>query len=342
MIWVLIIVLGLLTAALAKYWYVPFLRNPNRINLKKFGFKLTTQQHEQRVKDILTAFFGGFNAMLSQKRLSDVRSACDKFSPLLRPFAHEGAAMGFPFKALFSRKYKVRNFTQTMETLSVEYFLMYQIGIGFWCGMVYRSFPHLVKRTADHLHPFYKHLCYDGFGFKLGLFHYLKDPNSLSVFFKFEGYSRHVCFQGFGRSLWFIFMDSPQLIKGSIARLSATYRGDCYSGLGLAVTFTNMDDLRASFEFSDEIESQYLVDYFLGMTIALYTRREIDADYLNECLNKLESWQKSIALAGLRSCDERFTDVAARFSKGQYEEWRKSVAEDLRLIVAPRAAGAIN
>lgn len=342
MIWILIIVLFLLGIAAAKYWYVPFLRNPNKIDLEKFGFKITTPEHEQRVRNILTAFFAGFNAMLSGKRMSDVRAACDKFSPLLRPFAHEGAAMGFPFKAIFSSKHKVRNFTQAMETLSAEYFLMYQIGIGFWCGMVYKSFPHLVRRTADHLHPFYKYLCYDGFGFKVGLFHYLKDPNSLNVFFKFEGYSRHACFQGFGRSLWFLFMDSHQLIKDSIARLSATYRGDCYSGLGLAVTFTNMDDLRVAFKFSDEIESEYLVDYFLGMTIALYTRRGIDADYFNECLNVLESWQKSIALAGLRSCDERFTDVAARFSKGQYEEWRKSVVEDLRVIVAPRAAQAIN
>jgi hypothetical protein len=341
-IWILVIGLGLLAVALARYWYVPFLRDPKSIDLDRLGFKVTTPEHKRRVTDILTAFFGGFNAMLSERRMSDVRAACDKFPPLLRPFAHEGAAMGFPFKAIFSRKYKVRDFARAMEALSSEYFLMYQIGIGFWCGMVYRRLPNLVRRTADHLHPFYKYLCYDGFGFKIGLFHYLKGRDSLSTFFRFDGYSRHVCFQGFGRSLWFLFMDEPRLIKDAIARVAAPYRGDCYSGLGLAVAFTNMDDLRAAFNFSGEVESQYVVDYFLGIIIALYTRRAIDAGYFNERLSKLEPWQKSVAIAGLRSCDERFIDVAERLSKDHYEGWRRYIAEDLRLIIAPRAAGAIN
>lgn len=340
MIWIALIGLGILGLLSIRYWYAPLLRNPDRIDLQKLGFKLTTEANKQRVKDILTAFFNGFNAMLKEKNMASVRARCDSFPPLFRPFAHEGAAMSFGIKTLLRGLGSARNFEKNMQSLSREYYLMYYIGLGFCAGMVFNFWPSRVRRLANQLDPFYKYLCYDGFGFKIGLFNYLKNPNSLNVFSRFEGYSKHACFQGFGRSLWFIFRDAPDLINETISMQDTSVRGDCYSGLGLAVTFTNIDNLRVPFDYSERIESKYLADYFLGVMIALYTRREIDAAYLNECMQPLDAWQRSVTLEGLQNCDRHFISASAASTIDAYEMWRRNITADLESIKASPSARA--
>jgi hypothetical protein len=343
MIWIASLIgLGLFGLLLMRYWHLPFLRNPDRIDLQKMGFVLTTDAHRQRVRDILTAFFNGFNAMLTEKNIAGVRARCDSFPPLFRPFAQEGAAMSFGIKIMLSKFGSARNFEKDMQALSREYYLMYNIGLGFCAGMLFRFWPSRVRRIANQLEPFYKYQCYDGFGFKIGLFNYLRKPNSLKIFSRFEGYSKHACFQGFGRSLWFLYMDAPDLIAKTINMQDAEFRGDCYSGLGLAVTFTNMDNLQVPFDFSRRVESQYRADYFLGIIIALYTRREIDAPYLDECLCLLDARQRSVVLEGLQSCDSHFDNVAAESSINHYEMWRRNITEDLRLITSTQAAKAVS
>lgn len=341
MIWIASLIgLGLFGLLSMRYWYLPFLRNPDRIDLQKMGFKLTTEAHKQRVRDILTAFFNGFNAMLTEKDMAGVRARCDNFPPLFRPFAHEGAAMSFGIKTMLSNFGNARNFERDMQALSREYYLMYNIGLGFCAGMLLKFWPSRVRRIANQLDPFYKYQCYDGFGFNIGLFNYLKNPSSLKVFSHFEAYSKHACFQGFGRSLWFIYRDAPDLINKTIDVQDTSFQGDCYSGLGLAVAFTNMDNLQVPFDFSKQVESKYQADYFLGVIIALYTRREIDTSYLNECLQILDAWQRSVVLEGLQSCDSHFANVSATSSIDHYEIWRRNITEDLRLITSTATAKA--
>jgi hypothetical protein len=339
MIWIVLIGLGVIGLLSIRYWYVPFLQNPNRINLQKFGFKLTTEAHKQRVKDILTAFFNGFNSMLSERQMSSVRARCDSHPPLLRPFAHEGAAMAFGLKTLLKGRRSVQGFEQNMQRLSREYYFMYNIGLGFCAGKVFKFLPSRVRHTASQLTIHYNQLCFDGFGFKIGLFDYLKNPGVLKIFSNFEGYSKHACFQGFGRSLWFLFMDAPEYITETISMQDPSVRGDCYSGLGLAVTFTNMDDLRVAFDFSKEVEQNHLSDYFLGVTIALYARRDMDAAYLRKCLKPLDSWSRSVIHSGLQSCDRNFINVSATETVDYYELWRRHIAEDLKSIITPQSAG---
>jgi enediyne biosynthesis protein E3 len=340
MVWITLIGLGLLGLLAMRYWYVPFLQNPEHIDLQKLGFKVTTEAHKQRVRNILNAFFQGFNAMFTEKNMAGVRAKCDSLPSLFRPFAQEGAAMSFGIKTVLRNFGNARNFEKDIQSLSPQYYLMYYIGLGFCTGMIFRFLPSRVRHLASQLDPFYKYLCYDGFGFKIGLFNYLKNPNILKLYSKFEGYEKHACYQGFGRSLWFIFRDAPASIEKTIAMQEPSVRGDCYSGLGLAVTFTNMDDLRIPFDFSERVECEYLADYFLGVMIALYTRREIDASYLNECLEGIDPGQRSFAFEGLRSCDRHFADVAAATSKDHYEIWRRSITEDLKVMTATQTAMA--
>lgn len=340
MVWIALLGLACFGILVMRYWYVPFLQNPARIDLQKMGLKLTAEAHRQRVRDILTAFFNGFNAMLREKNMANVRAKCDSFPPLFRPFAQEGAAMSFGIKTVLRNFGTAQAFEKNMRSLSPEYYLMYYIGLGFCTGMVFRFLPSQVRRIANQLDPFYKYLCYDGFGFKIGLFNYLKNPNILKIYSRFEGYEKHACFQGFGRSLWFLFRDAPTSITETIARQDLSVRGDCYSGLGLAVTFTNMDGMQTPFNFSERVEREYLGDYFLGVIIALYTRREIDAAYLNDCLQKLDVQQCSFVLEGLQSCDRHFVDVATASSAGHYEMWRRNITEDLKIITSNQVAVA--
>jgi enediyne biosynthesis protein E3 len=334
-----IIGVALACAALAKYWHVLFRLNPRRIDLEKLGLWVKTPEHRRRVKDILTAFYGGFNAMAAGE-VARTRAVCDSFPPLLRPFAYEGAAVGFSLRATLTPRAAGREFEAVTEQLGAQYFLMYHIGVGFWCGIAYRFFPSRVPKVAGRLDPFYKELCYDGFGFKLGLFHYARDRRVVEKFLHFDGHARHACFQGFGRSLWFLFMDAPRSIDEHVARMDAPYRDDCYSGVGLAAAFTNMDDLGAAFRLAEDLEPQYRAPFFLGVTIAAYTRRTIDDAYLGQCLARLGVRQREIVSGGLESCDRHFSEVAARGVESPYEEWRRHVSLDLEALLSRQAAPA--
>ena len=325
---------ALLVALAARYWYVPFLRKPEKIDLGKMGLIVNTQKHQERVRDILTAFYGGFNAMLVCKEGDDVRRECDRFSRLLRPFAYEGAAMGYCVKSLFKPRHRLKDFERVMQSINESYFFMYYIGVGFGCAMLYRFWPARVKRMVNELDSYYRELCYDGFGFKMGMFNYLKNPGVVKEFSHFDGYARHACYQGFGRSLWFLYMNAPWLIEEHVARLDESYRGDCYSGLGLAVTFTNMDRPRVSFDFADTIPGRYRSDYFLGMMLAFYTRRMNDSEFFEGSLARLEPWQRDVAISGLEICDSRFDYVDAGVSENHYKHWREGITEDLRALLS--------
>ena len=275
--------------------------------------------------------------MIGGREIQRVRKLCDEYPTLLRPFAYEGAATGFPLRTIFTGGHKERDFVRALHPLGQQYSFMYYIGIGFWCGLVYWPWPDRVRGIVDRQDPFYKYLCYDGFGFKLGLFQYLKDRNILRQFLYFKDYERNACFQGFGRSLWFLYMDAPWVIREQIACLDEPYRADCYSGVGLAVAFTNMDDLQVAFRYVENIEPKYRGSYFVGFMLAIYTRRMIDADYLVRCLDLLTDQQRAFASAGLRSCDERFREVNAKFAEHHYREWRRYLLEDLEELLSPQA-----
>ncbi len=330
----------LLCLLAARRWYVPFLRNPDRIDIDKLGLKIVKEERRQRVRDILTAFFGGFNAMLSESDTRKAGAHCEAFPPLFRPFAQEGAAMAFSIRSFFSFKYSTRKFEPLSDQLGRPYFFMHYIGIGFWCGMAWRRWPKLVIRISERLHPFYKYLCFDGFGFETGLFNYLKDKNALNSFSRFPGFARRACYQGFGRSLWFLYMDDPASLRRQVSTIDEAYRGDCYSGVGLAVIFTHLDAPEIAFSFSEQVETEYLSDYFLGVSLALYARRMMNPDYLDQCLQKLAPRQSDFLLSALRICDLRFDQLIARSTSDHYRDWRQSVAEDLDAMLHQSAVAS--
>jgi hypothetical protein len=324
----------------ARYWHIPFLRNPDRIDIDKLGLRVMREERRQRVRDILSAFFGGFNAMLSERDARRAGARCEAFPALLRPFAQEGAAMAFSIRSFFSFKYSARDFEPLSDQLGRQYFFMHYIGAGFWCGMAWRRWPARVVRISERFHPFYRYLCFDGFGFETGLFNYLKHPNALDVFSRFTGFARQACYQGFGRSLWFLYMDDPASLRRQISMIDRAYRGDCYSGVGLAVLFTHLDAPAVALNYSEHVDALYLSDYFLGISLALYARRMMNPDYLDECLQKLSPVRSDFLRSLLDICDLHFDQLADCPAINHYRDWREAVAADIAAMLHRSAAAS--
>jgi hypothetical protein len=197
--------------------------------------------------------------------------------------------------------------------------------------MRYKRRPGAIKKAIRHLHPVYQYLCYDGFGFKLGFFDYVKNPKVVRLAFKCHDYGVHVCHQGIGRSLWFVFMDAPERIFAEFDTWEEEYRGDGYSGLGLAITFTNIDSLDFAFEFAKQIPEKYRSHYYQGMIFALAARHMNDKEYFDQQVSNLKSDRQTWIYEALAICDDCFEKTKTLASP--YKAWRNCTQEGISQVM---------
>jgi len=83
---------------------------------------------------------------------------------------------------------------------------LYYVGLGFWYGIRHPRDPALLERLHPHLDPMYLPLCYDGFGFKVGFFDHVRNPEARRRLDRCPGEYLSAAHQGFGRSLFFVYM----------------------------------------------------------------------------------------------------------------------------------------
>jgi len=314
-------------------WLLPhalrlFQRGGGEASVARRRFHVYEPEHITEVEGIGTAFLTGFNAMVRHQRLADVRHVCESLSAYRRPFAYEGAAMGFGLRSWLRCGWRLEEFERFIEQLNPRYRYLYFVGLGWWVHQRYQKKPTQADRLIRTLNPYYRYLCHDGFGFKTGFYEYPRDPSVISRFQGFSGYGSHACFQGFGRSLWFVYRDAHEKLFARINSIEPLYRGDCYAGLGLAIAFTQVENLTYAFDFLQNIEAPYRDEFLLGLVFALAARQMNDEDYFGEQIAKLERHLQTFVNQSLRGCDESFAE-AVELGEGDsvYERWRRQTRE---------------
>lgn len=293
----------------------------------RLGFNINAPQDQQRADSVIAAFFRGYNTVLADRSEAGVQQMCEAMQPFYRPFAYEGAALGY-FVRTFMHPAPGR-YAELIESLCQihpGYLYLYYMGLGFGCGILLGWWPGKAERIIQSLPYQYRHLCYDGFGFQSGLLNFLPRPKVMRRFHKFQDeFGVHCCYQGFGRSLRFIHFDRPDLVQSTIEGLEKRFHGDCYSGLGLAFGFTHIDRLGSALDYSKRLQGrQARIDFFTGTALALWARRLNNPSYFHEQVAALESRPRKWAERLIEHCDEcnEAVDLSAADA---YFQWRSCV-----------------
>ena len=132
---------------------------PSQMTVRHLRLQVTDPSDIERVDSILASFAGGFNQMIATPAESDWQTYCQSQSALLRPFAEEGAAMGYTLRRLFL--YDAADFESRIVKPRPEFRYLYYVGLGFWSGMRNHS-AQRVARIVEGLDPLHHFLCYDG------------------------------------------------------------------------------------------------------------------------------------------------------------------------------------
>lgn len=323
-VWALALAVALLIVT--GWWrlaFVAFAIRPSRMTVDRLGLSVTSPRDVERVDTILASFAGGFNAMIAAPSSRAWRAYCDSLPALYRPFAYEGAAMGYTLRHLF--RYRPDEFEDRIVKPLPEYRYLYYVGLGFWSGMR-RHDATAMSRVVEALDPMHRYLCYDGYGFKHAFFDYPNDPNGLRPLDSLEGYARNAACQGVGRAFFFLYMAEPETLVEQVGKLGV-YAADAAAGVGLAAAFINPDRLEVARELGARLPSNWHDHYHLGMCFGLKARSINDVDRFEQDMGRTEAGVREAVFASIRECDrvERLT----RSEQGEngYRRWRERVTE---------------
>lgn len=317
---------GIALLAVTGWWrlcFWPFRLRPDRMTAEKLGFLVSTPESRKRVEAITRSFAGGFNAALTCPSDGAWRRRCDGFGQHYRPFAHEGAAMGYSLRHLLGGS--GRDFEQTVVSTRPELRYLYYVGLGFWSGMRNHT-PAKMRRGVEELDPLYRFLCYDGYGFKVGFFEYLKDRSCLVKLDRFEGYARQAAYQGLGRAFWFLFMDRHDLMIEQIGE-QGDYAVDVAAGVGLAAAFVNTDRLEVALEAGRKMLGPWRDHFHQGLCFALKARSIDDVDAFESNMSRLPAATREAAYAAIRECDRVELLIRDQQTDDGYRRWRSQVRE---------------
>jgi hypothetical protein len=314
------------TAVLTGWWRYalrPWCIRPSRMTVRRLRLQITDPADIERVDSVLASFAGGFNKMIASASESAWQNYCQLQPAILRPFAEEGAAMGYTVRRLF--RYDAADFESGIVKPRPEFRYLYYVGLGFWSGM--RN--HNAKRVAQivqGLDPLHHYLCFDGYGFKRAFFDYPRNRDALTTLNTFEGYARNAAYQGVGRALHFLFMGHSDLVIERVASLGP-YAIDAAAGVGLAAAFVNPDRLLPEFELGLQMPKAWQPHFQLGLCFGLKARAINDLDAFDRNLAFLPAATQEAIRASIRECDRVELLIRADGQPDGYRRWRERVTE---------------
>jgi hypothetical protein len=293
------------------------------MTVRRLRLQITDPGDIERVDSILASFATGFNQMIAMPSESAWQSYCQSQSAFLRPFAEEGAAMGYTLRRLF--RYDAADFESRIVKPRPEFRYLYYVGLGFWSGMRNHRAGR-VEQIVNGLDPLHSYLCYDGYGFKRAFFDYPRGADALTILNTFEGYARNAAYQGVGRALHFLFMGHTDLIIERTAALE-TYAADAAAGVGLAAAFVNPDHLAREFELGRRMPQEWQPHFHLGLCFGLKARSLNDLDEFDRNLALLPLATQDAIRASIRECDRIELLVRADGEPDGYRRWRERVTD---------------
>ena len=327
--WTFITGVGAIIVALAavtgcwRYVFAAWTIRPQKMRVDRLGLLVSAPADVERVNSILASFAGGFSAMIARPSATAWTSYCESLPALYRPFAEEGAAMGYTLRGLFS--YSPAAFEADIVRPRPEFRYLHYVGLGFWSGMRNHDARQLTQ-VVTGLDPLHGSLCYDGYGFKLAFFDYPNDENSLRKLDLLEGYARNVAYQGVGRALFFRFMDRPDLFVERVSRFG-DYALDAAAGVGLAMVFVNPDRMELARAWAAKMPLQWYPHVHLGMCFGIKARSINNVEQFEHDTAGLDSQVKDAIFGSIRECDRIELLVRSERGTDAYHQWRTRVTQ---------------
>jgi enediyne biosynthesis protein E3 len=251
-----------------------FVAGPRRLEAPAASFEVREPWKRERIRRIAAAFLRGYNALVRADDPAEIHPVLRAVPRFYRPFAYEGAAMGFgPWSWIHRRGYG--EFETVFGALSPATLYQSYVGLGWWLGMRFGGRPGPIARVADSLDHRYRLIVYEGIGFRHGFLRQRRAQPE-RAFRAFAPAARHVCYQGYGRSLWFVYMDALDVAFAAIDRLDPEYHGDCSSGVGLGVAYSLLDRIESFDDVAACVPPAWLPDFLQGAAFGWEARRRAD------------------------------------------------------------------
>ncbi len=306
-----------------RYAFAPFGIRTGGMTVERLGLSPRAADVE-RIDGVLSSFSEGFNRMIARPSARAWSDYCDGLPVFFRPFAQEGAAMGYVLRRL--GRYSAKDFEARIVRPRPEFRYLYYIGLGFWAGMRNYS-PSQLTDLVEGLDPLHGYLVYDGYGFKHAFFDYRKQGESgLKPLERLTGYARNVAYQGVGRAMYFLFSGNVEMLIERVDSLRE-HAADAAGGLGLASVFLNPDRLGVAQELGRRLPSAWRDSFHLGMCFGLKARSINDVDEFAGNMRRAEPATRDAALASIRECDRVELQVRADRGAESYRDWREQVTE---------------
>lgn len=306
-----------------RYVFAAWAIRPRQMRVDRLGLFVSAPADVERVNSILESFAGGFNAMIARPSKAAWKGYCESLPALNRPFAEEGAAMGYTLRGLFS--YSPAQFETDIVRPRPEFRYLHYVGLGFWSGMRNHDARRLAQ-VVTGLDPLHGYLVFDGYGFKHAFFDYPKDETILRKLDSLDGYARNAAYQGVGRALWFRFMDRPDLFIEHVSRFGV-HAVDAAAGAGLASVFVNPDRLEMARAWAAKMPAEWQPHVHLGMCFGLKARSINNVEQFERDTAGLDSRVKDAIFASIRECDRIELLVRAESGEDKYRNWRSRVTE---------------
>jgi len=207
------------------------------VEFSRRGFTCASPEVRAHLERAARYFLEGYHAALAQVDQQALAAQLNRIEPLYRGFAFEGAAMALALlDGILPWRSRFRRFA---NGAGAKHIYMLHVGAGWACARL----PWLRRRieaATANLHPLFRRLAIDGYGFHEGYFHGHREARNRIARAQVSEPARHIFYQGLGRSLWFQCGANPEAIAETIADFPLQYREDAWSGAGLACAYAGV------------------------------------------------------------------------------------------------------
>ena len=291
------------------------------------GFPVADDWSRQRVVDIVESFLRGYNTMASARVPAAAYAELAAVDAFLRPFAYEGAAMGYGAWALVNGR-RLRGFEATVNGCCPQTVYQNYVGLGWWLAILYRGRRRGLLRRVGELDPVFRLLVVEGAAFRAG-FLAGGDVRALDRFRRLPDPAVHVAHQGFGRSLWFSRMGRVDAVLDVIGELPEPFRGDAVSGLGLACAFSWFDRVAIFAELVEGVPEERRLDFLQGAVFGWEARQRADRPFFEATVEALPPAQRGAIYEGLAAVHAGRRGLEALLPPAFYEAWRAETRDRL-------------
>src|SRR5262245_22784077 len=208
--------------------------DPAEVEFSRRGFTCPDHALRQRLENVGRIFLQGYDTAFGHKNDHALAVRLEQIALEDRGFAYEGAAMAITLRDRLTVRGNA--FERFAAGPGRDHIYMVYVGAGW----AYARLPWLrsrIERAIRNLHPVFRWLVIDGYGFHQGYFHW-NQPRLLNrSVARLSVHARRAFYQGLGRSLWFSNGAQVRAIAVAISRFPALYREDAWSGVGLACAY---------------------------------------------------------------------------------------------------------